>query len=91
MADEEKHVWVNVWQTCEQCNYDNHICPACGEHLDHENFDASGHKHAEYCRPDVYAHEVGEDCTSQSWCLWDHDRGALCIHGFVWINPLSEK
>lgn len=81
MADEEKHVWVNVWQTCNRCNYATHRCFACGADLDHESYDTQGNHHtAQFCRPDLFEHEVGPLCTRSGLCYWDHTNHVLLDH-----------
>ena len=59
-----EHTWVNNYETCERCNYGRHICPLCGEDLDHESYDPDGNRHwLSDCRPDLVQHEPGELCT----------------------------
>lgn len=62
-----EHVYVSLWETCDQCNYRGHTCHFCGEDLDHESFAPGGKRHwLSDCRPDLVAHEAGPDCT---WTL----------------------
>lgn len=93
-VEEPKHVWVNLYQTCESCNYHTHICHFCGTDLDHEGYEASGERHwTEDCRPDLFPHEPGPTCTwpttgdaefdrqyNRPRCYWDHENNRLKDH-----------
>ena len=41
LTDDQVHTWTHgpkteqQWETCNDCNYDTHMCPGCGEWLYH--------------------------------------------------------
>ena len=88
------HEWVNKYETCQDCNYDKHVCHFCGEPLDHEGYDPAGNLHdVKFCRPDLVEHEEGSLCTWPSTgdkeldiklgrpnCYWDHVNNKLKEH-----------
>lgn len=89
----EPHVWVNQYETCNQCNFGTHRCYFCGADLDHEGWDTDGNNHTvAFCRPDLVEHEPGPTCTwpvipemGDVWnrehdrpgCYWDHEKNQL--------------
>lgn len=75
-----KHVWVNLYESCELCDLGSHHCHFCGSDLDHETYDTDGNHHTTaFCRPDLVEHPLGELCTYPGdWCYWDHNANKLC-------------
>lgn len=38
-----------MYDACDQCNYDNHVCPGCGENLSHSGHQYNGTLHGSRC------------------------------------------
>ena len=75
-----------MYEVCDSCNYERHVCHACGESLSHSEHDSDGNHHTmEFCRPDLFPHEPGDTCTRprkpelmaipgyEPWCYFDHE------------------
>lgn len=79
---------VNLYETCDHCNYGEHTCYFCGQYLDHVGRESDGTLHdVAYCRPDLVAHDPGPLCTwpdepesnkyRDPGCYWDHEKNEL--------------
>ena len=38
----------HLWEVCDRCNYDRHICPGCGDNLRHDDRNLDGTPHTCY-------------------------------------------
>lgn len=49
MNDDCDPVWHEreggCYRCCDQCNYDTHTCPGCGENLMHNGYEVGNHPH----------------------------------------------
>lgn len=86
--DIDEETGKKMYEVCDYCNYDRHLCHWCGEYLTHSGHDTEDIYHdTAYCRPDLVEHEPGKLCTwpdhpelnkyREPGCYWDHERNEL--------------
>lgn len=69
MIELDRTGWENLYETCEDCNYDRHVCCGCGDPVPHP-WKACGGCSGRLCSPhEWYLISLEPDTEGCKYCL----------------------